>query len=140
MAMGVSLAGAVGATIAYSAGQPFGGQSPPVAILNDPGFATRASSVCQADLGPAPPARRQVAASALRPVVSHLGSVPVEVSDRLAVRAWLSEWRAVTRLAARASTSRRAGAPPVGLKTRLDSQVQRIDDFARVNGMPACVL
>jgi len=157
--MGIALAGAVGATMADSAGQPFAPQRPPVAILNDPGFASHASAVCEASLDLVSPLGRS-APPDLRTLVAHLRALPVQVSDRPAVNGWLANWDAAAGLlhgtaarppgtAARppGTAARPPGTAgrPTGTTSRrqgaeLDSSLQGIDDFARVNGISGCVL
>lgn len=143
LAMGVALAGAVGATIVDSVGQPFGAQPPPVAILNDPGFASRASLVCEANLGPAPPAglpaANQISSKNLEVAVARLRALPVEVADRPAVTSWLSRWDSVASLVTRVSSTRPSARTPA-LRAGLEDDLQRIDAFARVNSIAGCTL
>jgi len=145
LAMGLALVGAVGATIADSAGRPFPSESPPVAILNDPGFASQASAVCQASLELVSPPGRSPPTD-LRTLVTHLRALPVQVADRPAVSGWLAHWDTAASLLA-GTTGRSAGATALSSgptsrsqRGRLDTSLRGIDDFARVNGIPGCVL
>jgi hypothetical protein len=95
---------------------------------------------------PGPPSARAgyiaLLADEFAELLANLHRIPVKATDADAVRGWLDEWEAFVRAGRVFSRALETGDPtiyrPAG--NAADGPSIRINEFARYNGMDACIL
>ena len=122
------------------------------AAVSDEAFVARANAVCETAAGqrptPAPADATmtqradavEASVNVLEAMVADLERMEVAAQDQAAVRAWLADWREMIAAGRRFAEAIRAEGPDAAeVGNAADAPGMRVEEFARRNGLDACV-